>query len=181
MKMSIDNYTNIFVTMALSMSKSYGDKYLSSVIKSFPKEELYRVWTSIRHYFKYQGNKIDVWELQIKPFCQNIFPKDKCIKTPKLAHEISMFIVESNELFSDTFKTLKGWLSTCNRQDDILYSMSLSLPKAVQPMDILEFLNLILDDSSIYNIGLEKILTNISKMDPSLQNEKIFNELMSIC
>ena len=181
MKTSIDNYTNIFVTIALSMSKSYGDKYLSSIIKSFPQEELYRVWTSIRHYFEYQENKIDVWNLQIKPFYQNIFPKDKCIKTPKLAHEISMFIVESNELFSDTFKTLKGWLSPCNRQYDILYCMSSSLPRTARPMDILEFLSLVLDDSSIHNIGLEKILTNISKIDPSLQNEKIFSDLMSIC
>ena len=92
-----------------------------------------------------------------------------------------MFIVESNELFSDTFKTLKGWLFPSNRQYDILYCMSSSLPRTAQPMDILEFLSLVLDDSGIYNIGLEKILTNISKIDPSLQNEKIFSDLMSIC
>jgi hypothetical protein len=177
------NQYSIFLTyLALEPADTYTAVDFQAAFLALPQSGLNESANALVQALESTGaQKDEYWENRIKPFWNNIWPKDHNLLSDEICDSIASLTIASANAFPQAIETLLNWLQPFPHVDHVVNRLNESgLPKKY-PKEVLTFLDKIIDNPEWIDQDLRQCLTDITNSIPGLLQDGRYQRLNEYC
>jgi len=164
---------------ALGPTEGYTVGELRTAIGALPQEGLEESAQAISQALEGAGDqREDYWKNRIQPFWHYIWPKSRDMATPRVSEELTRMVIAARSEFPAALAAVKDWLQPIEYPHYVVQLLAESNLCGRFPTDALDLLNLVIQDQGWTFGELDKCLDEISKAEPSLVAQPIYQRLL---
>lgn len=113
----------------------------------------------------------EYWEHRIQPFWQRIWPKNRDLRSPRIAESLARLTLASGEKFPSALQAVEDWLCPLEYPSFIVQSLEESQLCSRFPEDALQLLTLTINNPGWFLHELQKCLAAIIEASPNLRDD----------
>jgi hypothetical protein len=172
-------YINLLTFAALDPSNTFTTEEYRLAICGLPQAGLEIVAGTLVLALQGAGKQREqYWQNRIRPFWQEIWPKDKQNMSISIAEHLARLSIAAGDKFPDAMSTVIDWLQTFDHHN-ILYFLKESDLCSRFPQDALTLLNKIIGNPSGSYSGLDGCLNDIASAWPESQTDERYRRLQN--
>ena len=174
------HFATFLTVVALDHTKNYKPKDFKQAISSLTQKGREEVAHTLVEALKTAEHREYYFENSIRPFLQNIWPKDSKYVSSNIVESLAWLCIEARGAFPLAVETVFDWL----KEKRIEYPARIIIPSLQEsdlcakfPDKALSFLDTILHDNHLYGSKLRQCLDAIEKSKPILAKQSKFIRL----
>jgi len=141
-------YIEFLIHISLEKNAILNDKEVHLVFNKLSLKSLENAANILNQILSASERKEELWKNRILPLWKSIWPKSKDKLTPKISDSLIRFCLDSGDEFPSSFLLLKDYIGKVKHPDYVISLMAKSKTSEKFPIETLELLDLIVDQSS---------------------------------
>ena len=179
----VENYVALLTYYGLEFpSELNSDQEINDALGKLPQRALDHASFYLFRSVNSSGDQqSEYWNNRVKPFLQNIWPKDREKSSQNISINFAKACIKSGVAFPDASNLVNQWLVPLDYPDQIARSINKEGIDISYPEHSLKLLSKVYPDiPKVCSENLENCLANITNKKPELENDSCFKRLQGI-
>ncbi|SAM35159.1 anti-phage defense-associated sirtuin Dsr1 [Pseudomonas sp. 1 R 17] len=174
-------FAGFFTYAAIGPIDGYSVGELRAALAALPSEGLEESAQALSQALESASDqREEYWEHRIQPFWQQIWPKNRDLRTARIAESLARLTIAAGDKFPSALKTVGDWLCPLEQPFFIVHSLEESKLCTRFPADALKLLATIADNPGWHSQELQSCLTSIVQASPDLRNDPRLQKLQEL-
>lgn len=177
-----NQYIRFLTYVALNDLDGYVLNDFIDLFDKLPQEALNEAAGALVDYINANKDQTEeYWKRNIDIFWKEVWPKSKDRMSLKIAESVAEIIILYDDDFANSFANLKYWLKPLKFPYRILDDLVKSQICEKYPLEVLDFISLIIDKEDIYSLDkLQKCLKLIAQSNSEVVNDSKYVDLLNL-